>query len=44
MRKHKRRIAKHLMEKDGMKQVNKPMPKTRRSYFSIYWRDYLARA
>lgn len=46
MRELKRSIARNLMKMHGIEQINKkkflvPNSKAKRSYFSMYWRDYL---
>ena len=46
MRELKRSVARHLMEMHGISQINKkkfmvPGSRTKRSYFSMHWRDYL---
>ena len=46
MRELKRSIARNLMKMHGVDQINKkkfliPGSNTKRSYFSLHWRDYL---
>lgn len=46
MRELKRSVARNLMKMHGVEQINKrkfliPGSKAKRSYFSLYWRDYL---
>lgn len=46
MRELKRSIARNLMKMHGIEQINKKKflvsgAKTKRSYFSLHWRDYL---
>jgi hypothetical protein len=46
MRELKRSVARNLMKMHGIEQINKkkfliPGSKAKRSYFSMYWRDYL---
>lgn len=46
MRELKRSIARNLMKIHGIEQINKkkflvPGSKTKRSYFSLHWKDYL---
>lgn len=40
MRKYQRAIAHNLMQLDGLPRVNKRIPGTRTSVFSLYWKDW----
>lgn len=40
MRKYQRAIAHNLMQLDGIPRVNKLIPGTRSSFFSLYWRGW----
>ena len=40
MRKYQRAIAHNLMQLDGIPRVNKRIPGTRASVFSLYWKDW----
>ena len=39
MRKYKRSIARAIMEKNGIKQINK-MKRGNPSFFATYWKEY----
>ena len=40
MRKYQRAIAHNLMSLDGIPRVNKRIPGTSLSFFSLYWKDW----
>lgn len=40
MRKYQRAIAHHLMRLDGVPRINKRIPGTRSSFFSLYWKGW----
>lgn len=40
MRKYQRAIAHNLMQLDGIPRVNKRIPRTRSSFFSLYWKGW----
>ncbi len=40
MRKYQRAIAHNLMQLDGIPRVNKRIPGTRSSFFSLYWKGW----